>query len=165
MPHPDYVSGSEFKRWMDEESAFRGRIEKRMADNFAEIKQSVSRIESLQRETNGRLNNAERTIAVVERDIDAIKSEDSEIERLVTSIQRDGCHQYAAHEKVLEVLEGSGAMPNSDGTITRSFTFPALSRRQKVAAGVGVTALLIPAVAELFKLATALVTTLADHTR
>ena len=33
MPSPpDYVTGAEFARWMTEHAAFRGRLERRMAD-------------------------------------------------------------------------------------------------------------------------------------
>ena len=42
--HTDYVTGSEFKRWMDEESDFRARLERRIGDGFTEVKASVGQI-------------------------------------------------------------------------------------------------------------------------
>lgn len=159
----DYVTGSEFKRWMDEESAFRGRLEKRMGDGFAEIKSSVGRIEILQREANGRVSKAEQAIAVMQREIEAIKSEDSEIERTVKSILNDGCHQYETHRAVLGVLDGAESTTDASGDVRPMFRLPTLSPKQKAVAGVGVTALIIPALVELFKLGTALVRYLEGH--
>lgn len=154
--HGDYVKESEFQRWMEEESAFKARLERRIADGFTEIKSSVGRVELLQREANGRVSKAEQSIAVMQREIEAIKSEDSEIERTVKSILEDGCHQYATHQAVLGVLDGSESVTDASGDVRPKFRLPSLSRKQKAMAGVGVSALLIPAIAELFKLGTEL---------
>jgi hypothetical protein len=161
--HSDYVTGAEFKRWMDEESAFRGRIEKRMSDGFAEIKTSMGRVEVLQREANGRTSKAEQTIAVMQREIEAIKQEDVEIDRMVTRILNEGCHQYATHRAVLGVLDGAESETDASGDVRPQFRLPSLSRKQKAIAGVGVSALLIPALAELFKLATEFIHFLQTH--
>ena len=159
----DYVTGAEFKRWMDEESAFRGRIEKRMADGFIEIKSSVGRVELLQREANGRTSKAEQSIAVMQREIEAIKSEDREIERTVKEILNDGCHKYATHREVLGVLDGADSVTDAAGDVRPTFRLPSLSRKQQALAGVGISALLIPALAELFKLAVELLRYLQGH--
>ena len=161
--HGDYVTGAEFARWMEEESAFRGRIERRMADGFGEIKSSVGRIELLQREANGRVSKAEQSIAVMQREVEAIKSEDGEIERTVKSILEHGCHQYVAHRTVLGVLDGAESVTDGAGDVRPTFRLPSLSRRQKAIAGVGVSALLIPAIAELFKFATEFLHFLQTH--
>jgi hypothetical protein len=161
--HPDFVTGAEFKRWMDEESAFRARFEKRVGDGFAEIKASVGRVESLQREANGRTAKAEQSIAIMQREVEAIKSEDGEIERLIKSIQQEGCNQYATHRTVLGVLDGAGSVMDAEGDVRPTFRLPSLSRKQKAVAGVGLSALLIPALAELFKMGTALIAYLQAH--
>jgi hypothetical protein len=159
MPNQgDYVSGAEFQRWMDEESSFRARLEKRMGDGFAEIKSSVGRIELLQREANGRTSKAEQHIAVMQREIEAIKSEDGEIEKTVKKILAHGCNKYEAHREVLGVLEG-----DENKIAPRQFRLPTFSRTQKAVAGVGVSALLIPAIAELFKTLAALLSYLEGH--
>ena len=158
---PDYVKASEFARWMHEESEFRGRIEKRMGDGFTEIKASISRVEGLQRDANGRIGKAEKTIAVIERDLDAIKSEDNEIERTLKRIEKEGCHRYEAHREVLGVLDGANI--EVEKAATPAFRLPALSPKQKAVAGIGVSALLIPAIAELFKLGTAFLAYLETH--
>lgn len=148
---------------MEEESAFRGRIERRMADGFAEIKHSMGRVELLQREANGRTSKAEQTIAVMQREIEAIKSEDGEIERTVKEILEKGCHKYATHREVLGVLDSAASVTDAEGDVRPQFRLPSLSRKQKAIAGVGISALLIPALAELFKLATEFLQFLQVH--
>lgn len=164
MPNQsDYVKESEFARWMEEESGFRARIEKRMSDGFAELKSSIGRIELLQREANGRTGKAEQHIAVMQREIEAIKSEDGEIEKTVREILTHGCNKYETHRTVLGVLDGAASVTNGEGDGRPLFRLPNFSRKQKALAGVGVSALLIPAVAELFKLGTEFLQYLQGH--
>jgi hypothetical protein len=159
----DYVTGAEFKRWMDEESAFRARLEKRMADGFIEIKSSVGRVEVLQREANGRTSKAEQAIAVMQRELEAVKHGDGEIERTVKEILTEGCHKYSTHREILGVLDGATSITDAAGDVRPAFRLPSLSRKQKALAGVGVSALLIPALAELFKLGTEFLQYLQGH--
>jgi hypothetical protein len=148
---------SEFTRWWSEESKTRERLERRMESGFSDLKRAVDEVAGLQRAANGKTAEHARMIAVMERDVAAIKSAEVDVAETVHSIQQEGCHQYESHRAALGVLEGSGAMMPTEGPPSRSlFVMPALTVRQKAVAGVGVTALLLPAVVELVKLATAL---------
>lgn len=143
----DYITGGEFARWRTEEQEFRRGV-------TGDLKELLG----LVRTQNGRLYKAENCIDVIRREIEAIKSEDGAIQRTVESIQRDGCHQYEKHADVVATLDGAGVLPNTNGHARPAFRLPSLSPKQKAAAGVGIGALLLPAVSDLFKLATALVT-------
>jgi hypothetical protein len=91
----------------------------------------------------------------MERDVEAIKSAEGDVAETVHSIQQEGCHQYSSHRSTLEVLEGSGAILGTDGP-REGFVLPKLNNRQKAVAGIGVVALLVPAVSDLFKVITAM---------
>jgi hypothetical protein len=154
----EHITRGEFGEWRREEAEFRARLEGRITNQNAAVMKYIDEMVALQREQNGRVRTNAMAIAIIQREIEAIKHEDTAIEKMVESIQKEGCHQYVAHEKVLEVLEGSGAaLVASDGARVRAFSLSDLSQRQKVAAGVGVTALLIPAVGDLIRFLTQLV--------
>lgn len=157
MMATEHITRGEFGEWRREEAEFRQRLEERMARHHLELTAQINAMLALQRDQNGRVGRTESNVAVIQRELEAIKSEDSEIERLVASIQKDGCHQYRAHEKALELLEGSGAILPTDAARVRAFHLSDLSTRQKVAAGVGISALLIPAVGDLIRLMTQVV--------
>lgn len=142
MAVPEYITAGEFTRWRAEETEFR-----------KGIKADLGEIIGLVRNQNGRLGSAEAAIQIIQRDLEAIKSEDLSIQGTVESIQRDGCHQFQNHQEALTVLEGAGVLPNTDGAQPRTngFKFPTLTPRQKVAAGVGGAALIFPALADLAK--------------
>lgn len=140
-----FLTIAEFERWREGEHAFRG-----------EIKADLKELLGLVREQNGRLWGAEQNIAVIQRDLAAVVSEDIAIDATVNKILTEGCDQYRTHKEVVTALEGSGALPNTDGPM-RPFSLRNLSPKQKAAAGVGVGALLIPAVSDLLKLGTAVV--------
>lgn len=101
---PDYVTGSEFARWMDEESKFRERLERRMHDNAQAVQAGLGKIETHLADINGRTRKNSECIAVIEREIDAIKSEDKAIERTVEQIRNHGCGKLEAHEIVLQTI-------------------------------------------------------------
>lgn len=162
MSDHEYVTGAEFKRWMDEESTFRERIERRMENGFTEVKSGVALVASLQRDANGKTAAHERAIAVMQRDVEAIRSEDLQIARDLDHLRKDGCGKYAAHVEVLGTL----AEPSDGVVLTErhrpAFRMPDLSRKQKAVAGVSITAILIPAIADLFRFLTAAVAWLAQ---
>jgi len=101
---PDYVTGAEMSRWMTEESDFRARLERRMADNAQAVQVGLGRIETHLAEINGRTRKNSECIAVIERELDAIKSEDGSIERMVEQIRIHGCGKLKAHKDVLQTI-------------------------------------------------------------
>jgi hypothetical protein len=138
---PDqYITSGEFSRWREEETEHRHSLNGRLDE-----------IITLVRLQNGRVFTQERAIGVIERRLMAIESEDQSIEKTVLSIQKDGCHQYKQHEQTLAALEGAGALPNSDGSNHQGFSLRALTPKQKIAAGAGATALIIPAISDLLR--------------
>jgi len=149
MPNENITRG-EFGEWRREEGDFRRRLEDRMARQHADLTSQLTQVISLQREANGRVGKAEACIAIIQRELEAIKDEDRSIEAVVTRIETEGCRNFEKHLDTATVLEGAGVLPNTDGPC-RAMSFPQLSNRQKVAAGVGATALLIPAISDLFK--------------
>lgn len=100
----DYVTGAEFARWMREESEFRDRLERRMATSAAAVQTGLDKIESHLAEINGRTRKNSEAIAVIEREVEAIKSEDAAIEEAVENIKVHGCGQLGNHETVLRTL-------------------------------------------------------------
>ena len=103
-PHPfggDYITSAEYQRHLEEEAGFRLRLEQRIDRGFVGLQQGLTRLEGQVREANGKTGKHAEVIAVVQRDIEAIKQEDNEIEKLVTSIKDEGCSQYAAHATLL----------------------------------------------------------------
>lgn len=165
MNDHDYVTGQEFQRWMDEESMFRDRLERRLEHNFTEVKTAVATVAGLQREANGKTAAHAQTIAVIQRDLEAIKSDDHQISHEIEILRKHGCAKYEAHVEVL------GSLPEpSDGVVLTerhrpAFRMPDLSRKQKAVAGVSITALLIPAVSDLFKFLAAAVAWLEKLSR
>lgn len=152
--HNDYITNPEFSRWTAE-------IGRQLTANAADVERGLSKIDAHLEALNGRTRKNTEAIAVIERELEAIKSEDESIERAVTSIQEEGCHQYKEHRNVLNAIEGSGALPSTDEHA--GFRLPTLTLKQKAAASIGVTALLIPAVGDLFRLITAVVAWVAQH--
>ena len=99
--HPDYVTGAELTRWMQEQADFRQRLEVRIGIQHSELVGTLRRIEDQVRETNGKTQKNTETIAVLVRDVEAMKSEENHIESLVESIRDDGCSQFTAHQEVM----------------------------------------------------------------
>ena len=143
----DYITSGEFSRWRVEETEFRKDLNSRLDELLR-----------LVRTQNGRVFSQEKQVAIIERRLMAIESADDEIDRTVKDIQQRGCHQYKNHETTLAALEGAGVLPNTTGPPARHpFSPRTWSPRAKVAAGAGVTALVIPAISDLFKLGVALI--------
>ena len=107
-PPRDCVTNSEFNRYLAEESAYRGRVADQLKTQYEHISAELSEIKNLVRETNGRVGKGERSIAIIERELDAIKAEDKSIEAVVEDIKAHGCHRLADHSEVLETLGWSG---------------------------------------------------------
>ena len=101
MNHPDYATGAELSRWVQEQADFRQRLEARIGSQHSEIVGALRRIEDQVRETNGKTQKNTETIAVLARDVEAMKSEENHIESLVESIRDEGCSQFAAHQDAL----------------------------------------------------------------
>ena len=93
----DFVTGPEFGRFRADFQAFQDRIEQRIEHGFTGIN---ARLDLL----NGRTRSAEQTIAVVERRLMAIESEDGAIEATIEQIQQHGCGKLGTHEMVLREL-------------------------------------------------------------
>jgi hypothetical protein len=148
MSEQDFITAGEFTRWRTEEADFR-----------REVRDNLKEIIGLVRTQNGRLGKAEVTISVISRDVAALVSEENSIQTTVESIQKEGCHQYENHREAIELIEGSGAVRNMDGTPRALLPrISDLSTKQKVGAGVGIGALLIPAVSDLLKFGQSVVT-------
>jgi hypothetical protein len=108
FPPHDYVSGAEFSRYVAEEVAYRARIAHQLEIQYQHISQELGEIKAVVRESNGRTSKNTEAIAVLQRELEAVESEDSHIEQLVDDIRTHGCAQFAAHEHAVEVLGWSG---------------------------------------------------------
>jgi hypothetical protein len=140
----DFISGREFSSFRDD-----------WKDRHDHISSQLGELLTLVRLQNGRIYKQEASIAVIEREISAIKAEDASIDAILADIQKNGCHQYKDHAQTLTVLEGAGVLMATDGhrsARAQAFTLPTLSTRQKAAAAAGMGALLIPAIGDLFQL-------------
>lgn len=123
--HTDFITGSEFSRWTTE-------LTRQLTANAGAVESGLGRIERHLAEINGRTRKNTEAIAVMERELAAIKSEDAEIEHVVADIKAHGCAQLSTHETVLRDL----------GWTTK--------KKAGVAGGlVGIGALAWPAVQEL----------------
>lgn len=113
MPtHNDYITQGEFSRWIGdwrlEEANFRSRLEARMGEQHAYVRTELNEIKGMVKEANGKTNRNGEAIAIIQRDLDAIKSEDNAIEQAVEDIRARGCAQLQTHQEVLTGL-GWGA--------------------------------------------------------
>ena len=110
MPQPqhDYVTAAEFSRWMQMESDFRTRIEHRLELNAQEVRSGLGKIEHHLADINGRTRKNSESVAVLERNFDAMKSEGLHIETVVDDIKAHGCAQFAAHETIIQTIGWSG---------------------------------------------------------
>lgn len=142
----EYLTTGEFTRWRSEEVEFR-----------RDVRKSLDDVVLLLRVQNGRIGKSELTLEGVRERLAQIEAKDGSIATAVTDIQEHGCHQIKEHGQVIQALNGAGALPDTDGPPRPAFRFPDLNPKQKAVAGVGIGALLIPAVSDLAKLATALV--------
>lgn len=109
MPtHNDYVTAGEFTRWVTdwrtEESNFRARLESRLESQHNLIKGELGEIKGMVKEANGKTSRNAESIAVVQRELEAIKAEDALIDRAVTQIREHGCAQLERHEAVVTTL-------------------------------------------------------------
>ena len=103
-PPRDCVSNTEFSRWVAEENNFRSRLEQRMEANHNHVKAELSEIKLMVREANGRTNKNGEAIAVIQRELQAMESEESHIEAVVDDIKAHGCAQLAAHQEVMSTM-------------------------------------------------------------
>lgn len=112
---------------------------------------------------NGRTATNTAKIDGLEGQVKAVARQDKEIEDTVKDIHDHGCDKKKEHEQVIAILGGAGVLDgtrlvtDAAGTVRPQFRLPDLTPKQKVGAGVGIGALLIPAVSDLFKLANSLV--------
>jgi hypothetical protein len=95
--HPDHITGPEFTRWTTE-------LTRQIAANASAVNEGLGRIERQLAEINGRTRKNTESILVIERDLDAIKSEDTAIDEKVDDLKTNGCAQFLAHENVLREL-------------------------------------------------------------
>jgi hypothetical protein len=136
-----YVTSDDFSRYIMEENNFRSRLEQRLASDHELVRKDLGEIKGLVKETNGRVGNAERTIAVLEREVSAMKSEGQEIEATVHSIKDEGCSQLAQHAAILE----AGGTP----AFRPEFRLDHFSVKQKAVAGAGIALVMWPAIQEI----------------
>lgn len=105
MPHRnEFVHSDEFTRWVSEEANFRLRLETRLEAMHKFVGSELSEIKGIVKESNGRTHANSEAIAIMRRDLDALISEDQEIEKTVHSIQEQGCNQLSQHEQILTNL-------------------------------------------------------------
>ncbi len=119
-----YVTDGEMSRWMSEQQDFRARLEHRLGAQHTEVVDRLDRIETQVRETNGRTRQAEADIAVEEREIEAIKA-------------------------TLGTM--SGTMSRAIAAAPDGPCWPALTPKQKAAAGGGLLVIAMPALVEIVK--------------
>lgn len=94
---PDYITGPEFSRWTAE-------ITRQLTANAAAVQVGLGQIERHLAEINGRTRKNTETIAVLSRDMEAIKSVDGAIEKEVEDLRTHGCAQFVAHEAMVTDL-------------------------------------------------------------
>lgn len=85
----DFVTGSEFARWMTEESNYRTRLEARHSAQHLAVLNELSEIKGIVKEANGRTWKNSEHIAVIQREIEALKYEAGRAERRVGAVQQD----------------------------------------------------------------------------
>jgi hypothetical protein len=101
---PDYVTNAEFNRYIMEENAYRGRVAQLIEQQYTHISNELGEIKLMVKEANGKTAANGQAIAIIHRELDAIKAEDRSIEETVEDIKVHGCHQLANHEAVLTTL-------------------------------------------------------------
>jgi hypothetical protein len=137
----EFLSSGEFSRWLPT-------IDSRLKDHGA----ALGRIEVHLATLNGRTSMNTMKIEAVETQVKRVQDEDRRIKNVVTEIHDKGCRLKDEHERVIEALTGAGALLNTDGERPcGGYKLPTLSRKQRVAAGAGLGALLIPALSDLFQ--------------
>lgn len=150
-----HVTSDEFNRYVGEEANFRSRLEQRLAADHKQVRDDLGEIKGLVRETNGRVLTAEKLIGILQRDVDAMKAEENDIERVVNSIKDEGCDQYREHRAVLDTVGQVTGRPQ--------FTLDHFSPRQKVVAGAGIALVMWPALQEIASVVHDLVLWLQTH--
>jgi hypothetical protein len=100
----DCITAAEFTRWMQQESEFRSRLEHRLEVNAAAVQTGLGVIQAHLAEINGRTRKNSEAIAVLERELQAMESEERHIEAVVDEIKAKGCAQLVAHREVVETL-------------------------------------------------------------
>ena len=98
----DPVSGEEFSRWMNEQSNFRARLELRMCERDKAIMEGLSEIKDHLMQLNGKTAENVKQISIIDRDMEALKSGENHIEKIVDDIKNHGCHRLVAHEQILQ---------------------------------------------------------------
>lgn len=147
MPTNHYVTSDEFSRYIQEENNFRSRLEGRLASDHRAVRDDLTEIKTLVRETNGRVVKAEQAIGILQRDFQAMQSEELDIEKTVHEIRDEGCNKYGEHKAVLE----SGG--DLSGAVMRpQFRLDHFSAKQKAVAGAGIALVMWPALQEIAKL-------------
>jgi len=140
---PDYVTGAEMGRYFAEESAFRERLELRMAETARVLGAGLAKIETHLAVLNGSTLINTSGIGALEKRLIRIEHEYDSLVEMVQSVKSHGCAKYEAHSQVLTDLSVAAWTP-----------------RKKVAVGGGMVAtgaLIWPAVQELAKGAHALI--------
>lgn len=151
MTDRDYVTGSEFSRWMAEEQEFRARLERRMADNAQAVQTGLNKIEEHLADINGRTRKNSEAIAAATVRLDRIEHEDQTIEQVVQDIRDRGCSQLSHHADLVQRTEGMAEWSGK--------------KKAGAAAGlVGLGALIWPAIQEIASAVHALVDWLAKGT-
>jgi chromosome segregation ATPase len=97
----DCVSSAEFSRYVLAEDAYRSRVAHQLEVQYGHISAELTEIKRLVHEANGKTNKNGEAIAVLQRELEAMESEESHIESVVDDIKAHGCAQLAAHQEVL----------------------------------------------------------------
>ena len=98
----DFVTGREFSNWMQEQSDFRTRLEKRIADQHGELVVTLRRIEDQVLLTNGRTRANGEAISSITTRLDRIDEDDAKIGDVVNEIRESGCSRFAAHQTMFQ---------------------------------------------------------------
>lgn len=138
-----HVTSDEFSRYIQEEANFRLRLEQRLARDHDVVRSELSEIKALVKEANGRVGKTEQSIAIIQREVEAVKAEDRDIQTTVHDISDHGCRKYASHVAILEA-GGDPGMATGEGFLPAHW-----SRRQKLAAGAAGAVVAWPAIQEI----------------
>lgn len=76
---------------------------------MSHVKESLGRIEAHLEKLNGKTATNTEEIRVLKRDVEALVTEDLEIDRKVDKLTLDGCAHYQAHTEMLQQMAGMSA--------------------------------------------------------
>jgi len=114
---PDYVTGAEMSRYFIEESAFRERLELRMAETARALGVGLTKIETHLAVLNGSTMTNTSGIGAIEKRLIRIEREYEDLAEMLQSVKSHGCAKYEAHSQVLSDLSVAAWSPKKKAAV------------------------------------------------